>query len=152
MMENMGYGQERLKDIVEKEAGEDIDLTPHQYGRTLMRAYRSFRVSHKLGRVPDHFSTQEVCNETVRINPLSLVYVHDHFKSKEMCDKVVEEGPWLLKHIPGQYKTQEMCDKVAGEDPGLLEHVPDCFKTQQMCNEAVEVDPSMAAERCPQSI
>ena len=39
MMENMGYGQqERLKDIVEKEAEEegqqqeeDIDLTPHKH-------------------------------------------------------------------------------------------------------------------------
>ena len=39
MMENMGYGQETLKDIVEKEAGEeqhreeDIDLMPHEYER-----------------------------------------------------------------------------------------------------------------------
>ena len=49
MMENMGYGQqERLKDIVEKEAEEeqqqeeDIDLTPHEHERALRRAYRSF--------------------------------------------------------------------------------------------------------------
>ena len=43
MMENMGYGQqERLKDILEKEAEEDIDLTPHEHERTLRRAYRSF--------------------------------------------------------------------------------------------------------------
>ena len=43
MVENMGYGQERLKDIVEKEAekeqqqkeeGEDVDLTPHEHERT----------------------------------------------------------------------------------------------------------------------
>ena len=47
----MGYGrQERLKDIVEKEAEEeeqqqeeeDIDLTPHEHERALRRAYRSF--------------------------------------------------------------------------------------------------------------
>ena len=49
MMENMGYGQqERLKDIVEKEAEEEqqeeenIDLTTHEHERTLRRAYRSF--------------------------------------------------------------------------------------------------------------
>ena len=48
MMENMGYGQERLKDIVEKEAEEeqqqeeDIDLTPHEHERALKGAYRSF--------------------------------------------------------------------------------------------------------------
>ena len=48
MMENMGYGQERLKDIVEKAAEEeqqqeeDIDLTPHEHERALKGAYRSF--------------------------------------------------------------------------------------------------------------
>ena len=48
MVENMGYGLERLKDIVEKEAEEeqqqeeDIDLTPHEHERALKGAYRSF--------------------------------------------------------------------------------------------------------------
>ena len=42
MVENMGYGQETLKDIVEKEAEEDIDLTPHEHKRALKGAYRSF--------------------------------------------------------------------------------------------------------------
>ena len=49
MMDNMGYGQEKLKDIVEKEAEEeqqqqqeDIDLTAHKHERALRRAYRSF--------------------------------------------------------------------------------------------------------------
>ena len=52
MMENMGYGQERLKDIVEKEAEEeeqqqeeDVDLTPHEHERPLKGAYRSFVIS-----------------------------------------------------------------------------------------------------------
>ena len=51
MMENMEYGQQILKDIVEKEAEEDakvqqqkedINLTPHEHERALKRAYRSF--------------------------------------------------------------------------------------------------------------
>ena len=47
MMENMGYGQERLTDIVEKEAEEeeqqqDVDLTPHEHERALKGAHRSF--------------------------------------------------------------------------------------------------------------
>ena len=50
MMENMEYGRERLKDIVEKEAEEEkqqqeeeyIDLTPHEHERTLKGAYESF--------------------------------------------------------------------------------------------------------------
>ena len=41
MMQNMGYGQERLKDIVEKEVQEeqqqeeDVDLTPHEHEKAL---------------------------------------------------------------------------------------------------------------------
>ena len=44
----MGHGQERLKDIVEKEAQEqqqqeeDVDLTLHEHERVLKGAYRSF--------------------------------------------------------------------------------------------------------------
>ena len=51
-MENMQYGQERLKDIAEKEAEEeakewqqeeeDIDLTPYEHERALKGAYRTF--------------------------------------------------------------------------------------------------------------
>ena len=57
-MENMGYGQqERLKDIVEKEAEEkeeptatkeeDVDLTPHEHERALKGVYRSFMMPGK---------------------------------------------------------------------------------------------------------
>ena len=50
MVENMGYGQETLKDIVEKEAEEeqqqekeeDINLTLHEHERVLKGAYRHF--------------------------------------------------------------------------------------------------------------
>ena len=48
MTEDIGYRQERLKDIVEKEAEEepqqeeeeDIELTPHEHERALKGAYR----------------------------------------------------------------------------------------------------------------
>ena len=47
MVGNMGYGQERLKDIIEKEAEEehqqeqeDVDLTQHEHERALKGAYR----------------------------------------------------------------------------------------------------------------
>ena len=46
MVENMGYGQEKLKDIVEKEVEEgqqqeeevDVDLTPHEHETALKEA------------------------------------------------------------------------------------------------------------------
>ena len=47
MVENMGYRQEKLKDIVEKEAEEeqqqeeDVGLTPHKYERALKGEYRN---------------------------------------------------------------------------------------------------------------
>ena len=47
MVENMGYRQKKLKDIVEKEAEEeqqqeeDVDLTLHKYERALKGEYRS---------------------------------------------------------------------------------------------------------------
>ena len=49
MMENMGYGQERLKDIAEKEAKEEqeqeeegVNSISHEHERALKGAYRSF--------------------------------------------------------------------------------------------------------------
>ena len=48
MMENMGYGRERLKDIVEKvveekqQQEEDVDLTPYEHERAFKGAYKSF--------------------------------------------------------------------------------------------------------------
>ena len=55
MMDNIGYGQEILRNIVEKEAKEEeqqqeeeeeyIDLTPHKRERVLRRAYRSFVIT-----------------------------------------------------------------------------------------------------------
>ena len=53
MAENMGYGQETLKDIIEKEAGEqqqqeeDVDLTTHEHERALKGAYKSFKMPGK---------------------------------------------------------------------------------------------------------
>ena len=50
MMENMGYGLERLKDMVEneveeeqqKEEEESVDLTPHEHERAFKESYKSF--------------------------------------------------------------------------------------------------------------
>ena len=54
-----------------------------------MRAYRSLRA-------PSHLNTQEACNETVRINPLLLVYIPDHYKTQEMSDESVGKDTGLL--------------------------------------------------------
>ena len=42
--------------------------------------------------VPDHFKTEEMCNDAVWVDPLHLKYVPDHFKKQEMCDKAVRDN------------------------------------------------------------
>ena len=42
----------------------------------------------------DHLKTQGMCEETMRINPLSLSYVPDHPQTQEMCNAAVMEDPW----------------------------------------------------------
>ena len=53
----------------------------------------------------DHLKTQEMCNEAVDIEPLSLAYVPDHFKTQEMCDKVVCNNLCMLLFVPDHFWT-----------------------------------------------
>ena len=62
--------------------------------------------------VPDHVKTQEMCNDSVRIKPLSLAHVPDRFKTQEMCIEAVARNPYTLKYIPDHLKTQEMCNEA----------------------------------------
>ena len=39
-----------------------------------------------------HLKTQKMCNEAVRINPISLAYVPDRFKTQGICEKATEKG------------------------------------------------------------
>ena len=68
MIENMGYGQERLKDIVEKETEEevkeqqqeeDIDLTPHENERAFKGAFKSFVIPGALKTDIDSYFDQK---------------------------------------------------------------------------------------------
>ena len=58
--------------------------------------------------IPSHLKTQEMCNESVRIEPLSLVYVPDCFKTQEMCDKVARNRSCMLLFVPDHLWTQEI--------------------------------------------
>ena len=44
----------------------------------------------------EHLKTQEMCNEAVCKNPLSLAYVPDHHKTQEMCNEVVRSKLFML--------------------------------------------------------
>ena len=64
MVENVGYRQEKLKDIVEKEAEEeqqqeeDVDLTPYEHERALKLACRSFVIPCLLKTDSDSYFDQ----------------------------------------------------------------------------------------------
>ena len=53
---------------------------------------------------------QEMCDAAVREGPCELESVPDHFKTQEMCNEVVPIYSYLLEHVPD--KMQEMCDKA----------------------------------------
>ena len=86
--------------------------------------------------IPNYLKTQEMCDEAVRIIPLSLAYVQDHFRTQEMCNDAFTM-PHVFHRITDRFKTQEMCIKAVEVDPWQLKGVPDHFKTQKMCDKSV---------------
>ena len=55
--------------------------------------------------MPDHRKTQEIYNEAMRINPLSLPYVPDNLHAQEMCDAAVKADPCWLEFVLDHFKT-----------------------------------------------
>ena len=83
------------------------------------------------GMFPDHFRTQEMCNEAVHRGPYTLDYALNQFKTQEMCNKAVETDPLCLDDVPDYFQTQEMCDAAVRVDDSSLQYVPDWFVTRQ---------------------
>ena len=67
-----------------------------------------------------HLNTQEICDEAVSIEPLTLVFVPNHFKTQELCNEAVHNKPHTLWHVPGHLKMQEMCDKAMRNDSAVF--------------------------------
>ena len=80
---------------------------------------------------PDNPKTQEMCNETMHIDPYSSALVPDSFKTQKMCDKAIEIDPFTLLHVPDNLRPQGMCIRTVEAVLGLLEYVQDWFVTQQ---------------------
>ena len=81
--------------------------------------------------VPDHFWTQEMCNEIMRIMPNLFHPILNRFKTQSMCKKAVEVDPSFLQLVPDRFKTQEMCDQAIKEDFSPLQFVTDWFVTRE---------------------
>ena len=49
--------------------------------------------------VPDHFKTEEICNDIMRINPAAIFLIPKRFRTKEMCEKAVEEDSRIMRYV-----------------------------------------------------
>ena len=92
--------------------------------------------------VPNRFKTLEMCERAVEDEAATLEFVPDRFKNQEMCKKAVEERSYMLKDMPDHFKTQKKRDAVVMKGSLQLRYVPDQYKTRQVCQKAVEKDPS----------
>ena len=93
--------------------------------------------------IPDHFKTQDMCIEAVRIEPFLLACIPDHFKTQGMCNQAVCNMPCTLLFVPDHLRTQKMCNEIMHAMPKAFHRIPDCFKTQDKCKKAVEKDRRM---------
>ena len=79
--------------------------------------------------IPDHLETQEMCDEAVHTEPLSLTYVPDRFKTQGMCNEAVRNKLCMLLFVPNYFWTQEMCNEIMRTLPDAFHRIPDRFKT-----------------------
>ena len=86
----------------------------------------------------EHLKTQEMCDEAVHINPLSLAYVSAHFKTQGMCNEAVKNKLRMLLFVPDHFWAQEICNEIMRTMPDAFHRIPDRFNTQKMCKKAVE--------------
>ena len=89
--------------------------------------------------IPDHLKTQEMCNEAVDTEPLSLLHVPDHFKTQEMCDKVVRNKLFMLLFVPDHLWTQGMCNEVMRTKPNAFHRIPYHFKMKCLLEMSLEM-------------
>ena len=160
MMENMGYGQqERLKDIVEKEAEEEeqptatkeeednTDLTTHENeedGHTRVEmAFNSLMtefsedsdINDLIKRMLPHIKIQ-VENSRMPESGFSLdkiMHLSKQFVlcqvSRSLINMSYESVPRWTGEIPEHFKKQEMCNETIAQFSYALRYVPDHLKT-----------------------
>ena len=91
--------------------------------------------------LPKRLKTSEICNETLRMSPLSFVLVPKGLITQEIRNEIMPTLPGAFSHIPYHFKTQEMCKKAVEEYSPSFGFVSDHLKSQEMCDKAFEKDP-----------
>ena len=102
--------------------------------------------------MPDHLKTQDMCNEAMRINPISLSYVPDHLQTQELCDAAVRENPCELEFVPDHFKTQEMCiEEVKADQSNLVNTPVHCLASIKMAGWVFQTTKKRRQENCGSS-
>ena len=92
--------------------------------------------------IPNHLKTQEMCDEAVRKNSLSLAYVPGCFKTQEMYNEAVKNKLCMLLFVPDHFWTHEMCNEVIPTMPDVFHRIANWFETQEMYDKTVKEDSS----------
>ena len=81
--------------------------------------------------IPDHLKTEEMCDEAMHIEPLSLTYDPYRFRTQEMCDEAVHKKLCMILFVPNLSWNYEMCNKImrtmsdaVRDDSSSLQFVP----------------------------
>ena len=53
--------------------------------------------------VPDHLSTQKMCEEIIHVRLKYLFLIPDCFKTQEMCIRALKVDPWQLNNVPNWF-------------------------------------------------
>ena len=93
---------------------------------------------HMLKYVP---GIQRVYDEALRMKPRLLAFFPDHFKTEEMCNEVVEKDPNTIWHFPVHLRMQEMFFKAVEKYLYPLKFVSDHLKSHEMCDKVVHMGP-----------
>ena len=121
--------------------GVSIKFDPRPGPRAWINMFLFANVPEWIKEIPGHLKTQEICDETVLMEPYSLEFVPGRLKTQEMCNEAMCREPNTLKFVPGHLKTEEMCNEVMRNNPAAFRRIPGPFKKQEMCIKAVEVGP-----------
>ena len=65
---------------------------------------------------PNHFWTQEMCNEVMCTMTDAFQRIPDRFKTEEMCDKAVKKNHYSLQFVPDWFVIQQHIESWGDDD------------------------------------
>ena len=79
-------------------------------------------------KIPDHLKLQEMCDDAVRTESLSLEYVHEHFETQGMCNEAVKNKLRMILFVSDHFWAQKMCNETMRPMPDAFQPIPNPLK------------------------